>query len=70
MKFNDRLAVAIFFVNVTQLVQYMKLEIKVLEDDHKKNSLQNYSSLVQHEFKAPMATSITFLETLLPLDLP
>lgn len=48
----------------------MHLESEELENKNKKISITNYGSIVQHEFKAPLATSITFLETLLHLEIP
>ena len=70
ISFNDKNAVAIHFQNMTHLVKTVQLESKILEQQIKVNALQNYASIMQHEFKAPIATSVSFLETILFLPIP
>ena len=65
VEFDGRNAVAIHFQNVTQLVKTVQLESKILDQQIKVNALQNYASIMQHEFKTPIATSVSFLETIL-----
>ena len=50
---------------MTQFVMNSKLEFEILEEKNRVQSQLNYVAMMNHEFRTPLATSITFLESLL-----
>ena len=58
-------AIAIYFQNMTQHVNELRLEAKVLEAKNRNQSLESYTSTISHEFRTPLSTSLMFLESIL-----
>lgn len=50
---------------MTPHVKCLRLESKVLEEKNRSNSLESYTSMISHEFRTPLATSMMFLKNLL-----
>jgi len=49
---------------MTQFVTQLRLEGQILEEKNRAESLQSFTSTISHEFRAPLGTSLMFLETL------
>ena len=58
-------AIAIYFHNMTQHVNELRLEAKVLEEKNRSQSLESYTSTISHEFRTPLSTSLMFLGSIL-----
>ena len=58
-------AIAIYFYNMTQQVQQLRLESKLLEQTNRNESLQSYTSTISHEFRTPIGTALMLLEQML-----
>ena len=58
-------AIAIYFQNMTQHINYVRLEGQVLEQRNRNESLQSFTSTISHEFRTPLGTALMFLEQLL-----
>ena len=58
-------SIAIFFQNMTQYVEQLRLESKLLEEKNLNESLQSYTSTISHEFRTPISTVLMFLDMLL-----
>ena len=55
-------SIAIFFQNMTQYVEQLRLESKLLEEKNVNESLQSLTSTISHEFRTPLATVLMFIE--------
>ena len=58
-------ATAVYFEEVTKNVQMMRLESKVIQQRNKAQNLESYTSMMSHEFRTPIGTSIMFIEMIL-----
>ena len=58
-------AIAIYFYNMTQQVEQLRLESKLLEQTNRNESLQSYTSTISHEFRTPIGTALMLLEQML-----
>ena len=47
---------------MTTHVNQVKLESQLLQEKNMTESLENFTSTMQHEFKTPLATSLDFLK--------
>lgn len=56
---------AIGLQDVTDYMETLKLQTQVLEERGRAQSLENFTSTISHEFRAPLGTSLMFLENLL-----
>ena len=52
---------------MTSHVKCIALESKVLEEKNIASSLESYTSMISHEFRTPLATSMMFLKNILRL---
>lgn len=50
---------------MTQHVNELRLEAKILEEKNRNQSLESYTSTISHEFRTPLSTCLMFLENLL-----
>ena len=57
-------AIAIYLQNMTQQVEQLRLESKLLEQINRNESLQSYTSTISHEFRTPLSTVLMFLDQL------
>ena len=47
---------------MTQYVEQLRLESKLLEEKNVNESLQSLTSTISHEFRTPLATVLMFIE--------
>ena len=57
-----------YFEEVTKNVQMMRLESKVIQQRNIAQNLESYTSMMSHEFRTPLATSIMFIEMILGMQ--
>ena len=65
IQYLEKPAIAIYFENMTQHVNELRLEAKILEEKNRNQSLESYTSTISHEFRTPLSTCLMFLENLL-----
>ncbi len=53
---------AIHFEDMTEHIKNMRLESQILEEKNKADSLESHTSMISHEFRTPLSTSIMLLE--------
>ena len=58
-------AIGVYFVDMTQHVQQLRLESKLLEETNRNLSLESYTSTMSHEFRTPLSTSLMLIEQLI-----
>ena len=58
-------ATAVYFEDMTQQVEQIRLESKILEEQNRRESMESYTSTISHEFRTPIATALMFLEMLM-----
>ena len=58
-------SIAVYFQNMTQQVEKLRLESKLLAEKNRNSSLESYTSTISHEFRTPLGTSLMFLEQML-----
>ena len=61
-------ATAVYFEEVTKNVQMMRLESKVIQQRNIAQNLESYTSMMSHEFRTPLGTSIMFIEMILGMQ--
>lgn len=52
---------------MTDQVKVMRLESKILKQKSKAENLNSYASMMSHEFRTPLETSLMYLEMVLEL---
>ena len=59
--FAEKPSTALIVHDMTQLVNSMTLQSKFKAQKVRNRSMQNYSAMMQHEFRTPLATCIMFI---------
>ncbi len=54
-------SIAIYFSNMTNHVEQLRLESDLLEKKNRNECLESFSSTISHEFRTPLSTSLMFL---------
>ena len=65
IEYQQQPATAIYFEEMTQYVNVLKMESRILEEKNKSQSLESYTSMISHEFRTPISTSMTMIEGIL-----
>ena len=65
ISYLEKPATAIYFNDVTQHVNNLRLESQFLAEQNRNESLQSYTSTMSHEFRTPLATCLMFLDTIM-----
>ena len=68
IQYLEKPAIAIYFENMTQHVNELRLEAKILEEKNRNQSLESYTSTISHEFRTPLSSCLMFLETLIAIE--
>ena len=58
-------AFAIYFQNMTEHMNLIRLESEILEQKNKNESLESFTSTISHEFRTPLATTLMFIEQIM-----
>lgn len=61
INFNEEPATSLMFLDMTQFVTSLTLQSKFKSQKVKNLQMQNYSAMMQHEFRTPLATCIMFI---------
>lgn len=69
VKFQDREAIAVQLVDMSQYIKTLTLESAVMLQKNRNTSLQNYAAMSNHEFRTPLATILMLLQTLMAMKL-
>ena len=62
LEYLNSTAIAIYFYNMTSHVNQICLESQILEEKNKNDTLESLTSTISHNFRAPLATSLMYLE--------
>lgn len=65
LEYLQQSAIAIFFYDFTNTVQTLLLREKLLEKEKQNKSLNMSQMMLSHEFRAPLASTLMVLQTLL-----
>lgn len=65
INFRRKPAIAVFFQNMTEYVNQLRLESQILEEKNRNETQESYTSTMSHEFRTPLSTSLIFLEGIL-----
>ena len=61
----EKPAIAVYFEDMTEHVNNLRLEASFLEEKNRNECLESYTSTISHEFRTPLSTSLMFLESML-----
>lgn len=70
IEYLEKKAIAVYFTNVSHHVKQLRLEKEVVTEQNRVETLESYTSTISHEFRTPLATCLTFLDSLMQMDLP
>ena len=67
IEFQEAPATAVYFEDVTKIVQMMRLESQLIAAKNHERNLESTSSMMSHEFRTPLGTALMFLDLVLTI---
>ena len=65
IEFQQMVAIAVYFEEVTKNVQMMRLKSKIIQQKNIAQNLESYTSMISHEFRTPPGTVLMFIDMIL-----